>query len=296
LNFEQTVSPSEALTPLFIEADRQRKNGAFAGIDVAIHDLWARSFKVSAKNLMGDSPLSPKATAPVGIKMPIAVVGRFFKSMGFEEFKLKVGDNADEDRLLSLRKLVGDSVDLRVDANEHWDADGALQKLATFAKAGITSCEQPVPGRDYEAMGRVAKEGAIQIMADESICTLEDARTLIECGGAKIWNLRLAKIGGFTGMRHFVELGDQHNIEYQLGVLVGESSLLSAASRACFGLTQFRHVEFGFPGILLGADPFKGISLPDKGHLKPLGEAPSFGVEPTKYFEKFRLGTTSFGI
>ena len=95
-------------------------------------------------------------------------------------------------------------------------------------------------------------------MADESLCTRADAQALIAARAASLWNLRLGKIGGFSGIVELLRMAPVHHIKVQLGVLVGETSLLGSATRACAGWSDFLHIEFGFPAILLRTDPFAG--------------------------------------
>ena len=65
---------------------------------------------------------------------------------------------------------------------------------------GVSSVEQPIPAGNVPDLARVQREGGLPVMADESLCTLADAHNLLAAQAADIWNLRLAKIGGFTGM------------------------------------------------------------------------------------------------
>jgi L-alanine-DL-glutamate epimerase-like enolase superfamily enzyme len=129
-------------------------------------------------------------------------------------------------------------------------------------------------------MARIQRETGIPVMADESLCTLDDARALIEADAAKIWNVRLAKVGGFTGFLEMLMLAQQHNIRIHHGVLVGETAILTAAQRACAGLTDYAHVEYGFPQILLKQNPFKPIPDGLRGTARPLSPEAGLSIEP----------------
>ena len=61
---------------------------------------------------------------------------------------------------------------------------------------------------------------------------------------------------------------------------MGETSLISAAARACLGLCPFLHVEYGYPRILLKIDPFQGDPGGYGGIGRPLGDAFGLGVTP----------------
>jgi hypothetical protein len=167
----------------------------------------------------------------------------------------------------------------------------------------VSSVEQPIPAGNVQDLARVQREGGLPVMADESLCTLADAQTLLAEQAADIWNLRLAKIGGFTGLLAMLQLAGyplppalagqapaphlnrggearRYRPKMHLGVLVGETSLISAAARACLGLGPFLHVEYGYPRLLLKIDPFRGDPGGYSGRARPLGDDFGLGVSP----------------
>lgn len=152
---------------------------------------------------------------------------------GFHQTKVKVGvaDIDDEVLLRRVRRLVGSSMDLRIDANEAWTCGNLESKLEPLAQFGITSVEQPV--RHDEASGLAAIRGRIRtpIMLDESLCSVEDAHQAIECGTCDYFNIRLSKCGGFLNSLKIAATAYQSGLGYQLGCQVGETGILSAAGR-----------------------------------------------------------------
>jgi muconate cycloisomerase len=108
----------------------------------------------------------------------------------------------------------------------------------------------------------------MQVMADESLVTLDDAKRLIDARGCDAFNIRLSKNGGIAGSLALARLAQENNIKIQVGAQVGETALLSAAGRTfaahlpeivsaegSFGtwlLSQdiaFEDVTFGYAGI-----------------------------------------------
>ena len=67
-------------------------------------------------------------------------------------------------------------------------------------------------------------------MADESLCTIEDAQELIRMQAADIFNIRLGKCGGFLASLRLVELAQASGLDCHLGTLVGETGILSRAA------------------------------------------------------------------
>jgi len=307
--------PYQALQPLLLWASGQRRTAAYAGIDLAVWDAWAK-----AANRPGYALFGQRRSLPLPLTGPLGAgsfhylwrTAKLMKFLGFLEYKLKVGNVQDLPAVQLLRRIIGPHCDLRVDANAGWQADQAIAMMQQLHQFGVSSVEQPIPAGDFQELGRVQREGGLPVVADESLCTLEDARQLLEHRAAAIWNLRLAKIGGFTGFLALLQAAGYplppeingtppttgrrpekrpgYRPQIHLGVLVGETSLISAAARACLGLCPYIHVEYGYPRILLKLDPFQGDPGGYSGTAKPLGEAPGLGVTPrTQLLERLTV-------
>jgi L-Ala-D/L-Glu epimerase len=294
IEFNELNEPCKELNDIYQESDTLRRTASYAGLDLAIYDLWGKTFKKCGATLLQPSPERSKATLPIGSSAPLSATALLGKAMGFTDFKLKVGQENDFERLTLLRKILGPSINIRLDANEAWTPVAACEKLKSFAHLGCSSIEQPVAGSDFEGLRYVKENSELAIMADESICTLSDAQELIASNAADIWNLRLAKNGGITGIKTIIDIAQKNSIETHLGVLVGETTLLGNASICCLGLDNFRHVEIGFSQLLLKKNPFKGSVLPLKGYVKNSIKGFGFGASPTPHLTKLTTKETIF--
>ncbi len=299
--------PWEALQPIFTWATNHRKTAAYAGIDLAVWDAWARTARRPGYALFGQRrPLPALLTCPLGAGSfrYLWRVASLTKFLGFGHYKLKVGRVQDMAAVGLIRRIIGPQRDLRVDANGGWETDQAISMARELRQFGVSSVEQPIPAGNVQDLALVQREGGLPVMADESLCTLADAHTLLTEQAADIWNLRLAKIGGFTGLLAMLQVAGyalppaltvktsanpnraQQSPPYQpkmhLGVLVGETSLITAAARACLGLCPFLHVEYGYPRILLQIDPFQGDPGGYSGTGRPLGDDFGLGVSPRR--------------
>ena len=274
----------EQLKPLYEEADAERKTASYAGLDIAALDCWARACGIPGNCLFGRKPSGVSLTAPIGSSSlrSSSWQARLFRWLGFGDYKVKVGRRDDLERLTALRGIIGKNADLRVDANAAWSEEEALKKIRAFEGCAVSSVEQPIPAGDADALGRVQQASGVPLMADESLCTCADAENLLAHTSAQLWNLRLAKIGGFSGMLTLIRKGEDAGIRHHLGVLVGESSCLAAAQRACLGLAEWAYVEYGFPRLLLSRDPFWGGPSGYFGIGHPLGATPGLGIRLRK--------------
>lgn len=282
----------DTLRPLYDDADHAGHTAGWSGVDVAAVDAWARATGREGGRIFGQ----PLASAPLTAPLDAGSVGhvrrraRLLHWLGFRHFKLKVGGANDHTRVAAARKAIGGKCNLRVDANAAWSPEQAIAMLRRWKAYRVTSVEQPIPAAPprertvasvadvAEGLARVQRESGIPVMADESLCVRGDADCLGRHHAAKLWNVRLAKVGGFSGMLEMIRLAREHFAQLHLGVLVGETSCLAAAQRACLGLTDFAHVEYGFPRVLLKGDPFRGGPGGYFGQGAPLRRTPGLGV------------------
>ncbi len=276
-----------ALAPLYAEADAERKLAGYSGVDIAAVDACGRAWGIAGKRLLATRAAPRPLVAPLGSLAPrhILYASLLFRSLGFRHFKLKIGLERDRERIWATSRALAQRATWLADANGAWEWEEAAAAARLLREAGAAVLEQPLPAtpqtpaKTAAQMARLQSESGLVIMADESLCTLAEARALLETN-VGMWNLRLAKIGGFSGMRAMLALAAAASRPpaLYLGVLVGETSLLAAGQRACLGMAHWQQVEYGFPRILLHGDPFRGGPGGYLGMAQPLGNAPGLGV------------------
>jgi L-Ala-D/L-Glu epimerase len=157
-------------------------------------------------------------TLPVGEPDEVAAAAVARVAEGFTSLKLKVGTDPvlDRDRVRAARAAAPDA-ELRIDANQGWDAHTALAVLEELADQRLELVEQPVPARDLLGLAHVRRHSPVPVMADESVFGLEDLVAVVRLGAADLVNLKLAKAGGLTPARELARVARLHG----LGVTVG---------------------------------------------------------------------------
>lgn len=256
------------LSDMVVIAHERALAAAFCAVDLAMIDLAGKFFLKPASDAIGEikkekiyytGPISGEgrwSTAKTALKLKLA---------RFSQVKVKVGIGDDEARLSLIRKIMGKKADIRVDANCAWEPEQAVSEIERLKPFAISSIEQPVKGRDFEGLRFVRKQCGLPVMADESVCSINDARLLGQMGACDIFNVRLAKCGGITGAMKIMEIARENSIKCQLGCLVGETSILGAAGRH-FALANpgLIHLEGSYNRHLLKSDiatPHMGFGL-----------------------------------
>ena len=178
-----------------------------------------------------------------------------YMQAGFTNLKVKVGVEKDVERLQAVRDVAGKNVDIRMDANGAWSGPEAVSALNQLRAFDITAVEQPVAASDLVGMRQVREETGLDVIADESLVTLEDARKLINENACDVFNVRVSKCGGLISSLRIAEHGLEAGVKVQVGAQVGETSLLSAAGRHLAAhLPQVEYVEGSFGTHLLSED------------------------------------------
>lgn len=220
----------------WLEATGQTVGRAFAtlsGFDLALLDLAGQYASTSIETLLGGRRRdSLPAGVIVGFEHPTATLARYCATLrlsGKKHVKVKVGLDDDAERLAAVAKVFK-KTPIRIDANAAWTTQDAIEKLNALASvAPIASIEQPIAADDLEGLARIRRETGIAVMADESVCTLDDAQKIVAAEAADIFNVRLGKNGGFLASKRLVEFAEANGVQVHLGTMVGESGVLSAA-------------------------------------------------------------------
>jgi L-alanine-DL-glutamate epimerase-like enolase superfamily enzyme len=253
-------------------------NGAAkAAIDIAFHDLLGKMTDLPTFQLLGgrvrqEVPLS----WVLGIQTPEKAVeeAHHFLKKGIKTIKVKIGGDPEEDikKIRLIRERLGDQVKLRVDANQGYRSDQAIQILRRMEAFDLESIEQPVPAYDIDGMRQVAEALDTPVMADESVFSLQDAYQVISRRAADIINIKVGKVGGLLPAKKIAALAESANLPCTIGsnleLGVGTSASLH------FGLST--------PNILYPCDLAIGPFLHQEEIIDPVFELVEGKIEPMK--------------
>ncbi len=212
-----------------------RELATTAGFELAVLDVAGQVHDFSLADALGGAsgPELPPGVV-LGFEVATAELKKqcvLLRLAGKTHVKVKVGHAEDLERIAIIGKVFGPTVKLRLDANAAWSVDEAIERLRAIAMVHpIASVEQPVAGEDVEGMRRVRHETGVRVMADESLCSLEDGRRLVAADAVDIFNIRIGKCGGVLGAARLAELARGAGLGVHLGALVGETAILSRAA------------------------------------------------------------------
>ncbi|MCA9047288.1 MAG: hypothetical protein KDA89_01080 [Planctomycetaceae bacterium] len=249
-------------------------NSVRCAVELAVLDAVCRAHRVSVGELLrsvaATAGLATQRSDVVYSGVITSVNGRIrqyrsaikMKVFGFRNVKVKVGTDGVNDVLLlkRIRSVVGRSTDLRTDANEAWHCEEVVDRLRQLAQFRVTCVEQPVPHAEISGLAEIRRElkrdcdaaSCVAVMLDESLCSPEDADRAIEGQICDMFNLRISKCGGLIPCLKIAQRAAAGRIGCQLGCMVGESGILSAAGRHfAANVSGLRFVEGSYGRFLV---------------------------------------------
>ena len=174
-----------------------------------------------------------------------AIKAKEYLDQGFSCLKIKVGTDdfeADLQRILAVRSLVGDHGQIRIDANQGWSVQEAIANLKRLEFLQIEYVEQPVIAGDLLGMAEVRRSQAILIAADESVNNLTQLQQVIDTQAADIIILKPMALGGILTAYRAAMLSLQSGLDVVVtttidGAIAREAAFSLAAAlpikRAC---------------------------------------------------------------
>jgi L-alanine-DL-glutamate epimerase-like enolase superfamily enzyme len=259
----------------FAEAGRRLavpgQRAAEAAFDCALHDLAGRRLGVPVRELLGLArrPLAPTSWT-IGLDPIPEALAKVASASAFEVLKIKLGAPGDMELLRAVRDSTRQAI--RVDANEGWTFEGALERLPELARLGVEFVEQPLPAAELALTAELRKRSPLPLIADESV---HDAADIPQLAGAFDGiNLKLAKCGGIAPALEIIAVARAHGLKILLGCMI-ESSLGIAAALAVAPLVDWLDLD---GHLLISTDPFEGLGFAN-GRLVP-SDRPGLGVEP----------------
>ena len=229
-------------------------------VEIALLDLLCKMSNTDVYDLLALQPLRTSITYGGTVPMlPLAAAKQLLelsRKLQLANLRLKLGADLDYNRdLVRLtRSVVGDDVDLRIDANAGWNLESIFENLPLLADAGISVVEEPF-GRDPAAIRQCrndARSDGFSFVADDSVLSLADLKTIAADRTFSMINIRLSKNGGLFRSLELAKEAEALGVQYQLGCLVGETGILSAAGRVAASLmADTVYVDGSYDAILL---------------------------------------------
>jgi o-succinylbenzoate synthase len=253
------------------------------GINIGLYDILGKKAEMPLYKLLGGYREKIETSVTIGIN-PVDVMvekAKEFVSQGFTCLKVKVGmdPNQDIETVLAIRDAVGKNIKIRLDANEGYNVEQAINVILTLENldADIEMLEQPTPAKYLFALKEVTSQCPVPIMADETVLTLRDSLKLVKMEIADMINIKLMKIGGITNSIKANIFAEIAEIPVMIGCM--NESMAAMAAGVHFACA-FKNVQYADLDSALDfeKDIVKGGATYKDGFVIP-SEEPGLGIE-----------------
>ena len=212
-------------------------NSAIGAIDLALLDALERVQRIPPNQLF---PVEHRQALRFSVSvpfLPLDVIETYFPlfktHVNISVIKVLVSEDTAEtyERVKLLRHLADPDTELRLEFNGKMSLSHVLKTLERLTPLTISAVEQPLPSGHLNGLHQLRDQFGLDLVADESLVTIEDAEHLASNGAYTIFNIKISKCGGLLQSMRIAKLADRHGIKCQVGTHVGESELLGIAGR-----------------------------------------------------------------
>ena len=245
---------------------------ARCGLDIALHDLIGKDCGKPLYRLLGLDPgKTPLTSFTIGISDPEKTLRKVMEIGDHPVMKVKVGSGTSKEQIATIELIRSKySGTIRIDANEGWSTEQAIEILGELERFEIEFCEQPIPAGNPEQLRYIREHSKIPIVTDEDSRVAEDLPKLYGCVDGI--NVKLVKTGGIRGALKMIHTARALGLKIMLGCMV-ESQILATAAAQLSPLVDWADIDGPF---LTKDDPFCGITY-DRGKIV-LPDGPGLGV------------------
>jgi len=173
---------------------------AKAALEMAVFELWARREGVPLWKLLGGRGGEIAAGVSVGLQAdPAALLDKVTAEVaaGYRRVKVKIKPGRDVALVAAIRDRFP-SLPLMVDANSAYTLADAGH-LALLDRFSLTMIEQPLGWDDIVDHAALQRLLQTPLCLDESIRSADDARRALDLGACRVVNVKVGRVGGFSG-------------------------------------------------------------------------------------------------
>jgi L-alanine-DL-glutamate epimerase-like enolase superfamily enzyme len=240
----------EAMVRAVRNSGRQGAVGyAISAVDVALWDLKARLLALPLHRLIG----------PVRDSVPVYGSGGFTtysdseldsqlsgwtERNGVGRVKIKIGESwgtnpaRDVARIRRARSVIGDDIELFVDANGGYSAKQAVRILEAVADCDVRWFEEPVSSDDLAGLARVREAVTADVAAGEYGFDLVYFRRMLEAGAVDCLQVDASRCGGITEWLRVASLAHAFGLQISGHCAPNLHASLAAAT------PNLRHLEW----------------------------------------------------
>lgn len=274
---------------------------AISAVDLALWDLKARLLDLPLHRLLGAAHPRAPVYGSGGFTsyhddQLTAQLDRWVGEQRMTAVKIKISESwgsasrRDVARIGQARKVVGDDVELFVDANGGYTRKQAVRVGHAAAELGVSWFEEPVSSDDLDGLREVRDQVDADVTAGEYGHDLAYFNRMCAAGAVDCLQADATRCGGITEWLRVASLAAAHNLQIS-GHCAPHMHVHAAAATP-----NLRHLEWFHDHARLEQMLFDGTLDPAGGELRPDPDAPGNGLSlRADVAERYRCRTDSKG-
>ncbi len=240
LKNREIQSPKE-ISDLFqcIRGNRMAK----AGVESAVWDLYAKRLNKPLYQVLGGRRQEIAVGAVAAGKTIEDTLGKieFLNWCGYERIKIKLHPQTDLTMLQAIRRQFPETR-IMADANSAYSPQD-IKKLKQLDEFKLMMIEQPFHVEDLWEHAKLQKKMNTPVCLDESIRSLQDAKSAIEMGACRVINVKYSRLGGLAEAKKVHDYSRKMNVDLWAGGMIE------------FGVSRAHNIALAsLPGFTLPGD------------------------------------------
>ncbi len=258
-------------------------SSAISAVDIALWDCKARLLDVAVADLIGRAQDNVAVYGSGGFTTyddarSTSQLEHWVEGWGITRVKIKVGESwgrcerRDLERASWARKVIGDEVELFVDANGAYSRKQASRLGRHFmAEADVSWFEEPVSSDDLEGLKEVKEQLVLDVTAGEYGYDETYFERMLASGSVDCLQIDVTRCGGFTSWLRAADLALARGVEVSAHCAPNLHAHIGAA------VPHLRHVEYFHDHQKVDSILFEGALDPTGGVLTPDRDRPGHG-------------------
>lgn len=189
---------------------------AMSGVEIALWDVIGKALKQPVSRLLGGykDEIKVYASTNIGLRgTPLkeqAEAALEYLEEGYDAIKIRVSGQPKEDEAITrlVRDVIGDDIDLMVDAYQKYSPSVAIKMGKRYERYDLYFLEEPIAQYNLEALARLRSEVDVPIAAGEHVYTKYGFRELIVKEAVDVLQPDCTVTGGLLESKKICTLAD----------------------------------------------------------------------------------------
>ena len=257
---------------------------AISAVDIALWDLKAKLFGLPLFRLFGavrdEVPVyGSGGFTPYSDDQLRTQLAGWAVEQRIPRVKIKIGESwgggmaRDLARMRQAREIVGDGVELYVDANGGYGRKQAIRVRAAAADLDIGWFEEPVSSDDLDGLREVRDAVAPDVAAGEYGWDVFYFRRMCAAGAVDCLQADASRCGGLTEWLRTAA------VAASFGLQLSGHCAPHLHAHAAAAIPNFRHLEWFHDHVRIESMFFDGTLDPAGGAIRPAPDRPGLGLE-----------------